>query len=225
MGHNGAGKSTLINILTGLYPTTSGSAIYNNENIITSEGLDSFRKYLGICPQHDVLFDDLTVEEHLEMFCVFKSVPKEKIENEINKIIEDFDLVNKRETKARNLSGGQKRKLSIGIALVGSSSVIFLDEPTSGMDISSRRNLWDILKRYVGGRIIILTTHYMEEASVLGNRIGILSEGEMKCIGSPLFLIERFGKNINLNLTKELNANNDEIINFINFFVYYITGN
>ena len=215
LGHNGAGKSTLINILTGLYPTTSGSAIYNNENIITSEGLDSFRKYLGICPQHDVLFDDLTVEEHLEMFCVFKSVPKEKIKIETNKIIEDFDLVNKRETKARNLSGGQKRKLSIGIALVGGSSVIFLDEPTSGMDISSRRNLWDILKRYVGGRIIILTTHYMEEASVLGNRIGILSEGEMKCIGSPLFLIERFGKNINLNLTKEINANNNEIINFI----------
>ena len=215
LGHNGAGKSTLINILTGLYPTTAGSAIYNNENIITSEGLDDFRKYLGICPQHDVLFDDLTVEEHLEMFCVFKSVPKEKIENEITKIIKDFDLVKKRKTKACNLSGGQKRKLSICIALVGGSSVIFLDEPTSGMDITSRRNLWDILKRYANGRIIILTTHYMEEASVLGNRIGILSEGRMKCIGSPLFLIEKFGKNINLNITKEINANNDKIIGFI----------
>ena len=215
LGHNGAGKSTLINILTGLYPTTEGSAIYNNENIITSEGLDNFRQFLGICPQHDVLFNDLTVEEHLEMFCVFKSVPKEIISKEINKILLDFDLINKRKTKACNLSGGQKRKLSICIALVGGSSVIFLDEPTSGMDITSRRNLWDILKRYVNGRIIILTTHYMEEASVLGNRIGILSEGTMKCIGSPLFLIERFGKNINLNLTKEINANNDEIINFI----------
>ena len=215
LGHNGAGKSTLINILTGLYPTSEGSAIYNNENILTSEGLDKFRKYLGICPQHDVLFNDLTVEEHLEMFCVFKSVPKEKISKEIDKIITDFDLKNKSKTKACDLSGGQKRKLSICIALVGGSSVIFLDEPTSGMDITSRRNLWDILKRYVNGRIIILTTHYMEEASVLGNRIGILSEGNMKCIGSPLFLIERFGKNINLNITKELNANNDEIINFI----------
>ena len=215
LGHNGAGKSTLINILTGLYPTSAGSAIYNNENIITSEGLDNFRKFLGICPQHDVLFDDLTVEEHLEMFCVFKSVPKEKIDSEITKIIEDFDLVKKRKTKACNLSGGQKRKLSICIALVGGSSVIFLDEPTSGMDITSRRHLWDILKRYANGRIIILTTHYMEEASVLGNRIGILSEGTMKCIGSPLFLIERFGKNINLNITKELSANNNEIIKFI----------
>ena len=87
------------------------------------------------------------------------------------------------------------------------------------MDISSRRNLWDILKRYAEGRIIILTTHYMEEAAVLGNRIGILSEGEMKCIGSPLFLIERFSKYINLNITKEIDSNNDEIINFINKYI------
>ena len=215
LGHNGAGKSTLISILSGLYPATSGSAIYNNQNILTSKGHSNFRKYLGICPQHDVLFDDLTVEEHLEMFCVFKSVSKDNIEEEITKILQDFNLLDKRYTKASNLSGGQKRKLSICIALVGGSSVIFLDEPTSGMDITSRRNLWDILKRYTGGRIIVLTTHYMEEAAVLGNRIGILSEGEMKCIGSPLFLIERFGKNINLNITKELDSNNEKIINFV----------
>ena len=215
LGHNGAGKSTLISILSGLYPATSGYAIYDNQNIITTEGHSKFKKYLGICPQHDVLFDDLTVKEHLEMFCVFKSVQKENIDDEIDKILIDFDLLGKKDAKACHLSGGQKRKLSICIALVGGSSVIFLDEPTSGMDITSRRNLWDILKRYAGGRIIILTTHYMEEAAVLGNRIGILSEGDMKCIGSPLFLIERFGKNINLNITKQLEANNESIINFI----------
>ena len=215
LGHNGAGKSTLISILSGLYPATSGYAIYDNQNILSTEGHSKFRKYLGICPQHDVLFDDLTVKEHLEMFCVFKSVKQENISLEIDKILQDFDLFEKKYTKACHLSGGQKRKLSICIALVGGSSVIFLDEPTSGMDITSRRNLWDILKRYAGGRIIILTTHYMEEAAVLGNRIGILSDGEMKCIGSPLFLIERFGKNINLNITKELDTNNEEVINFI----------
>ena len=215
LGHNGAGKSTLISILSGLYPATSGYAIYDNQNIITTEGHSKFKKYLGICPQHDFLFDDLTVKEHLEMFCVFKSVQKENIDDEIDKILIDFDLLGKKDAKACHLSGGQKRKLSICIALVGGSSVIFLDEPTSGMDITSRRNLWDILKRYAGGRIIILTTHYMEEAAVLGNRIGILSEGDMKCIGSPLFLIERFGKNINLNIAKQLEANNESIINFI----------
>jgi len=215
LGHNGAGKSTLISILSGLYTATSGYAIYDNQNIISTEGHSKFRKFLGICPQHDVLFDDLTVKEHLEMFCVFKSVKQDKIEEEIDQILQDFDLLMKKDTKAGHLSGGQRRKLSICIALVGGSSVIFLDEPTSGMDITSRRNLWDILKRYAGGRIIILTTHYMEEAAVLGNRIGILSEGNMKCIGSPLFLIERFGKNINLNITKELEANNEAIIDFV----------
>ena len=215
LGHNGAGKSTLISILSGLYTATSGYAIYDNQNIISTEGHSKFRKYLGICPQHDVLFDDLTVKEHLEMFCVFKSVKTDKIDKEIEKILSDFDLLGKKDTKACHLSGGQRRKLSICIALVGGSSVIFLDEPTSGMDITSRRNLWDILKRYSGGRIIILTTHYMEEAAVLGNRIGILSEGNMKCIGTSLFLIERFGKNINLNITKELEAKNEDIINFV----------
>ena len=216
LGHNGAGKTTLINILTGLYPSSSGSAIFNSYNILTSEGLEKFRKVIGICPQYDILFNNLTVEEHLELFCVFKSVDSSMISNEVAKVIKDFGLEEKRFTKAENLSGGQKRKLSIAIALVGGSSIIFLDEPSSGMDITSRRNLWNILKRYMSGKIIILTTHFMEEASILGNRIGILSEGNMKCIGSPLFLIEKFGKNINLNISKKRGADNNEIINFIN---------
>ena len=155
------------------------------------------------------------------MFCIFKSVPKEEIDGEINKIIKDFNLEDKKDKKACNLSGGQKRKLSICIALVGGISVIFLDEPTSGMDVTSKRDLWDILKRYANGRIIILITHSMQEASVLGNRIGILSEGVMKCMGSTSFLIERFGKIINLNITKNLNARNDEIINFVKNSINY----
>ena len=216
LGHNGAGKTTLINILTGLYQASSGLAIYNSYNILSSDGIEKFRKVLGICPQHNVLFNDLTVEEHLRMFCVFKSVDKSKIHNEVSKVIKDFGLEEERTKKVENLSGGQKRKLSIAIAVIGGSSVIFLDEPTSGMDITSRRNLWNILKKSLSGKIIILTTHYMEEASVLGNRIGILSEGNMKCIGSPLFLIEKLGKNINLNITKKTEADNEEIINFIN---------
>ena len=116
---------------------------------------------------------------------------------------------------AMNLSAGQRRKLSIAISLIGGSKVIFLDEPSSGMDITSRRNLWDILKRQTEQKIIILTTHHMQEASVLGKRIGIINAGKMKCIGTPLFLIERFGKFMNLNITKEEGADNDKIINFI----------
>ena len=127
----------------------------------------------------------------------------------------DFELDDIQNITAKNLSAGQRRKLSIAISLVGGSKVIFLDEPSSGMDITSRRNLWDILKRQSEQKIIILTTHYMEEASVLGKRIGIINAGKMKCIGTPLFLIERFGKFLSLNITKDEGAENEQIINFI----------
>ena len=116
---------------------------------------------------------------------------------------------------AKNLSAGQRRKLSIAIALIGGSQIIFLDEPSSGMDITSRRNLWEILKRQCEGKIIILTTHYMEEASVLGKRIGIINAGHMKCLGSPLFLIEKYGKYMSLNISKEEDGDDKTIVDFI----------
>ena len=215
LGHNGAGKTTLISMLTGLYEATEGSAYYDGYDILDSNNMDKFRTILGICPQHDVLFEDLTIREHLEMFCIFKGYTSDDVESEINKTIHDFELDNIQNIIAKNLSAGQRRKLSIAISLVGGSKVIFLDEPSSGMDITSRRNLWDILKRQSEQKIIILTTHYMEEASVLGKRIGIINAGKMKCIGTPLFLIERFGKFMSLNITKEPEAENQKIVDFI----------
>ena len=215
LGHNGAGKTTLISMLTGLYEATEGTAYYDGYDILDSNNMDKFRTILGICPQHDVLFDDLTIREHLEMFCIFKGYTSDNIDGEINKTMHDFELDNIQNITAKNLSAGQRRKLSIAISLIGGSKVIFLDEPSSGMDITSRRNLWDILKRQSEQKIIILTTHYMEEASVLGKRIGIINAGKMKCIGTPLFLIERFGKFMSLNITKEEGADNNIIINFI----------
>ena len=215
LGHNGAGKTTLISMLTGLYEATQGTAFYDGYDILDSDNMDKFRTILGICPQHDVLFDDLTIREHLEMFCIFKGYTSDDINSEINKTIHDFELDSIQNITAKNLSAGQRRKLSIAISLIGGSKVIFLDEPSSGMDITSRRNLWDILKRQTEQKIIILTTHYMEEASVLGKRIGIINAGRMKCIGTPLFLIERFGKFMSLNITKESDAENESIVNFI----------
>ncbi len=214
LGHNGAGKTTLINILTGMYDATEGSVIYNNVDILDSVEMDKFRNTLGICPQHDVLFDELTIREHLNMFATFKGV-SDNLENEVNKTLNDFQLLENQNNLVKNLSAGEKRKLSIAIALVGGSEVIFLDEPSSGMDITSRRRLWEILKRISNNKIIILTTHYMEEASVLGNRIGIMHSGELKCLGSPLFLINRFGKYISLRITKNDNADNNKIIKYI----------
>lgn len=223
LGHNGAGKSTLINILSGLYEANNGKVIYNNRDML--KNLSDFRKKIGICPQHDVLFPDLTVKEHLELFANFKGVDTKNIEQEIDKILSELEMLSKKDALSKNLSGGQKRKLCIAIALIGNSEVVFLDEPSSGMDITNRRKLWDILKRFTKNRIIILTTHYMEEASVLGKRIGILSGGKMKCTGTPLFLINKFGKNISLTLVKhssssklskeDTDKNNNEIVSFI----------
>ena len=215
LGHNGAGKTTMISMLTGLYEATSGEAIYDGVNVLSPENIDLFRRKVGICPQHDVLFMDLSIREHLRMFAIFKEVAPENVEIEVNKSITDFQFEDIQNTIAKNLSAGQRRKLSIAISLIGGSEIIFLDEPSSGMDITSRRNLWEILKRQSDNKIIILTTHYMEEASVLGKRIGIINLGKMKCIGTPLFLIERFGKYMSITLSKEEGADNDTIMSYI----------
>jgi len=214
LGRNGAGKTSLINVLIGMYDATSGNAIYKGNDILEESNMNEFRHKLGICPQHDILFPKLTVREHLEMFCYFKGFDVNKIKEEVDTTLKDFRIHDIEDVLAGTLSAGQRRKLSIAISVIGGSEVIFLDEPSSGMDITSRRNLWEILKKIIEKRIIILTTHYMEEASVLGNRIGIMAEGVLKCIGTPLFLIEKYGKYLSVNVYKDKHANNDEIINY-----------
>lgn len=113
-----------------------------------------------------------------------------------------------RRTIAKNLSGGSRRKLSVAIALIGGSKLVLLDEPTAGMDLSARRKLWNMLKNYKNNRIIILTTHYMDEADILGDRIGIMSGGQLICLGSSLFLKNRFGVGYNLTLVKKSKDDN-----------------
>jgi ATP-binding cassette subfamily A (ABC1) protein 3 len=138
------------------------------------------------------------------LFCDFKgySSDKKSKQQEIEKMLKEVDLEYKKDTRASDLSGGQKRKLSVAIAIIGGSKVVMLDEPTSGMDLTARRILWNMLKSYKQDRIIILTTHYMDEADSLGDRIGIMSEGKLVCLGSPLFLKNKFGVGYNLTLVK-----------------------
>ena len=203
LGHNGAGKTTTISMLTGMIPPTAGEMSVNNLNFRTD--MSEIRKILGACPQHDILFKTLTVEEHLYLYCKFKGVrDSAQIETLISEKLIDIDLADKRKTKAGNLSGGQKRKLSFAIALIGGSSVVMLDEPTSGMDLTARRKMWDMLKREKRNRIIILTTHSMEEADILADRIAIMSQGKLYCLGSPLFLKKRFGVGYNLSIVKSI---------------------
>jgi len=119
LGHNGAGKTTLISILTGMYEATGGEAIYDEMNILSPENIDTFRRKVGICPQHDVLFSDLNIREHLEMFAIFKGVSSKNLNNEINKSINDFQFGENQYKLAKDLSAGVRRKLSIAISLIG----------------------------------------------------------------------------------------------------------
>ncbi|CAI2386299.1 unnamed protein product [Moneuplotes crassus] len=213
LGHNGAGKTTTFSILMGLYQPSGGSASVFNINMVDQS--DQVRKNLGVCPQFDILFDTLTPEEHLRLYCMFKGVPSEEIDNQIEKTLKDVDLLSKRKSFAKNLSGGQKRKLSVGIAMIGGSKLILLDEPTSGMDLTARRKIWDMLKQNKKDRIILLTTHFMDEADILGDRIAIMTSGKVKCCGGSLFLKKKFGVGYNLVIAKETKLPNPDIEKFV----------
>jgi ATP-binding cassette subfamily A (ABC1) protein 3 len=163
-----------------------------------------------------LLFDNLTVKEHLVMFANFKGMSSELIEEDVRKVIEDVDLLEKTDYLAKNLSGGQKRRLSVAIAFIGGSKLIYLDEPTSGMDTSARRYIWEMLKNYKNSRIVVLTTHFMDEADFLGDRIGIMGEGKLICCGSSVFLKNKFGVGYNLTLVKEdTNVDSTPILNLV----------
>ena len=190
LGQNGAGKSTTISMLTGLISKSRGKAICYNINVF--EEMDKVREFMGICPQHDVLFDLLTPLEHLDIFYDFKGGDLSRKQEEIERLINGVGLDREQYKNAYKLSNGNKRKLSVSIALCGGSKLILLDEPTAGMDISARRKLWDMLKIYKKNKIILLTTHFMEEADVLADRIGIMCNGNLSCLGSSYFLKNRF---------------------------------
>ncbi|XP_071943840.1 phospholipid-transporting ATPase ABCA3-like [Antedon mediterranea] len=202
LGHNGAGKTTTMSMLVGLIQPTSGRAYVNGYDI--KREIEGVRTSLGLCPQHDVLFDDLTVQEHLEFFAKLKGLEDaNEVKNEVNHYIEATGLSDKRNQLSKSLSGGMKRKLSVGIALIANSKVVMLDEPTSGMDPDARRFTWDLLQRHREGRTILLTTHFMDEADLLGDRIAIMSSGQLQCCGSSLFLKKKYGVGYHMVIVKE----------------------
>lgn len=146
---------------------------------------------------------------------MFKGVDKSDIPGFIQQTMKDVDLVSKSGTFSKNLSGGQKWKLSVGIALIGGSKLVILDEPTSGMDLTARRKIWDMLKRNKEDWVIILTTHFMDEADILGDWIAIMTNGKIKCCGSSLFLKKKYGVGYNLVLAKDSNVHNPDIDLFV----------
>uniref|UniRef100_A0A673LI06 P-type phospholipid transporter n=1 Tax=Sinocyclocheilus rhinocerous TaxID=307959 RepID=A0A673LI06_9TELE len=202
LGHNGAGKTTTLSILTRLFPPTSGTAYIYGKDIRTE--MDAIRQSLGMCPQYNILFNHLTVEEHILFYSLLKGCDRNEADKEVENMLEDLGLPHKRDEEAQNLSGGMQRKLSVAMAFVGGSKVVILDEPTSGVDPYSRRSIWDLLLKNRPGRTVILSTHHMDEADLLSDRVAIISKGKLHCSGSPLFLKNCFGVGFYLTLVRHM---------------------
>ncbi|XP_032883716.1 retinal-specific phospholipid-transporting ATPase ABCA4 [Amblyraja radiata] len=202
LGHNGAGKTTTMSMLIGLFPPTSGTAFINGKDIRTD--INAIRQDMGICPQHNILFNNLTVAEHILFYTQLKGQAVDEAEKQTEVMLDEIGLTHKRDELAQNLSGGMKRKLSVALAFIGGAKVIILDEPTSGVDPYSRRSIWDLLLKYRSGRTIILSTHHMDEADLLGDRIAIISRGKLLCCGSSLFLKNSFGSGFYFTLVRRM---------------------
>ncbi|XP_032757191.1 ATP-binding cassette sub-family A member 12 [Rattus rattus] len=209
LGPNGAGKTTTISMLTGLFGATAGTIFVYGKDIKTD--LNTVRKNMGVCMQHDVLFSYLTTKEHLLLYGSIK-VPhwtKKQLHEEVKRTLKDTGLYSHRHKRVGTLSGGMKRKLSISIALIGGSRVVILDEPSTGVDPCSRRSIWDVISKNKTARTIILSTHHLDEAEVLSDRIAFLEQGGLRCCGSPFYLKEAFGDGYHLTLTKKKSPNLD----------------
>lgn len=198
LGENGAGKTTTIGILTGLVTPTSGWAMVAGYDVTTD--LPNVQRRIGVCPQFDVLWDTLTVEEHLLFYARLKGIAPGQEKDHTHKLLQQVGLFNVRTRLAGNLSGGMKRRLSVAIALVGNSRIVFLDEPTTGLDPASRRQLWDIILAARQGRAVLLTTHSMEEAEILCTRLGILAKGVLCCLGTQQHLKNTYGEGFRLQI-------------------------
>uniref|UniRef100_A0A669DQL4 Cholesterol transporter ABCA5 n=1 Tax=Oreochromis niloticus TaxID=8128 RepID=A0A669DQL4_ORENI len=201
LGHSGAGKSTLMNILCGICPPTNGTATIYGSPVAEIADASEMKQLVGICPQFNIIFDVLTVEEHLRIFAAIKGIPRADIDTEVTKVLKDLDLEKIMTAQAKNLSGGQKRKLSVGIAILGDPKILLLDEPTAGMDPYSRHQVWSLLKSRRAGRVTVLSTHYMDEADILADRKAVISQGQLKCVGSSLYLKIKCGVGYHLRMS------------------------
>lgn len=188
LGINGAGKTTTIKMLSCLIKSTSGDAFIEGNSII-KDGL-KVKGIIGVSPQETAVAPNLSVKENLEFICEIHGFSKEKNVEKIEELSKQFGLENILHKKAGKLSGGLQRRLSIAMALISEPSVLFLDEPTLGLDVIARSELWDIINGLKGRTTVILTTHYMEEAESLSDRIGIMKNGKLLAVGTAQELIK-----------------------------------
>ncbi|ELK12423.1 ATP-binding cassette sub-family A member 10 [Pteropus alecto] len=169
LGHSGAGKSTLLNILSGFSVSTEGSAAIYNTTLSEITKMEEIRKKVGFCPQCNIQFEFLTVRENLRLFAKIKGIQPKEVEQEVKRVIMELDIQNIQDVIAKKLSGGQKRKLTFGIAILGDPQVLLLDEPTAGLDPFSRHQVWNLLRERKTNHMILFSTQFMDEADILAD--------------------------------------------------------
>mmetsp|Transcript_38950 Transcript_38950/g.120373 ORF Transcript_38950/g.120373 Transcript_38950/m.120373 type:complete len:955 (-) Transcript_38950:399-3263(-) len=197
LGHNGAGKTTTIGCMMGMLGLDGGDCVVYGDSV--DRDLPAARQHMGFCPQHNILWDEMTCVEHLEFFARLKGIPSGPEATALaEEMLEAVDLTPKRDFPSSALSGGQKRKLSVAIALIGGPRVVFLDEPSAGMDPVARRGLWTAIQRIVKQCAVVLTTHHLEEVEALAHRVAIMVDGEMRVLGSLGHLKHKFGSGFEL---------------------------
>ena len=182
LGVNGAGKTTTIKMLTCLTRPTAGEALVGGHSI--AKEAERVKAIIGVSPQETAVAPNLTVWENLELICGIHGFSREKTAGKIEELSRQFDLETVLSRRAGKLSGGWQRRVSIAMALIGEPEILFLDEPTLGLDVLARHELWDVIRAMKGRITIILTTHYMEEAEELSDRIGIMKSGRLLAVGT-----------------------------------------
>ena len=193
LGVNGAGKTTTIKMLSCLTMPTDGDAVVGGYSI-TKES-EQVKRLIGVSPQETAVAPNLSVEENLELICGIHGFSKEKTQAKITELSERFGLDTVLQRKAGKLSGGWQRRVSIAMALISDPKILFLDEPTLGLDVIARHELWETIRSLKGKITIILTTHYMEEAEALSDRIGIMKNGKLLVVGTVDELNDKAGTN------------------------------
>ncbi|CAN7993226.1 unnamed protein product, partial [Ixodes hexagonus] len=200
LGHNGAGKTTLMSILTGTLSSSGGTAIVCGHDVVRQTS--SARKSIGFCQQRDVFFSDLTAWEHLAYFGKLKGLRGRQVSVQATETLEAVGLKEKRNVFPDKLSGGMKRRLSIAMAIISNPKVVILDEPTTGLDPESKRNVWDLLLTVRRKSTLVVSTHDMEEADILADRVVVLADGRVLCNGSPTFLKRAYGVGYQVRIVK-----------------------
>ncbi|GFZ12086.1 ABC2 homolog 6 [Actinidia rufa] len=229
LGPNGAGKTSFINMMIGLVKPSSGNAYVQGMDIRTKMG--EIYTSMGVCPQHDLLWENLTGREHLLFYGRLKNLKGSALVRAVEESLKSVNLFHGgvADKQAGKYSGGMKRRLSVAISLIGDPKVVYMDEPSTGLDPASRNNLWNVVKRAKQNRAIILTTHSMEEAEHLCDRLGIFVDGNLQCIGNPKELKGRYGGSYVFTMTTSSN-HEKEVENLVQHLspnankIYHLSG-